>query len=236
MVIPHLTENYGASRDPREKQAPMCTVQLLPHNVDHCLTWARSEFEGLLGKTPAEENAYFSSPNEYTSAMKNAGDDDDTNYHMDLIAGFTNTRARNSIIQEVDKLKAKIIAGRIIPAITTSTALATGLVCMELYKCLKRPSKNELYLEQSVIMSPSPSAKVIRPFLVVELANSSFAALKNSVTLLLILVLPMCGSLVMQLNANHSLSPSFFLDSSICLTKSPSLISSTFKLRPADVA
>ncbi|GKF56959.1 ubiquitin-activating enzyme E1 1-like protein isoform X2 [Tanacetum coccineum] len=25
MVIPHLTENYGASRDPPEKQAPMCT-------------------------------------------------------------------------------------------------------------------------------------------------------------------------------------------------------------------
>ncbi|CAM0950525.1 unnamed protein product [Alopecurus aequalis] len=29
MVIPHLTENYGASRDPPEKQAPMCTQELL---------------------------------------------------------------------------------------------------------------------------------------------------------------------------------------------------------------
>jgi len=74
MVIPHLTENYGASRDPPEKQAPMCTVHSFPHNIDHCLTWARSEFEGLLEKTPAEVNAFLSNPSEYTNATRNAGD------------------------------------------------------------------------------------------------------------------------------------------------------------------
>ena len=47
-VIPGLTENYGASRDPPERQAPMCTVHSFPHTIDHCLTWARSEFEGCL--------------------------------------------------------------------------------------------------------------------------------------------------------------------------------------------
>ncbi|XP_039017264.1 ubiquitin-activating enzyme E1 2-like [Hibiscus syriacus] len=321
MVIPHLTENYGASRDPPEKQAPMCTVHSFPHNIDHCLTWARSEFEGLLEKTPAEVNAYLSNPVEYKAAQRNAGDaqardnlerileclekekcvtfqdcitwarlrfedyfvnrmkqliytfpedaatstgapfwsapkrfphplhfsaadlshlqfimaasilraetfgiqipdwvkqpkmladavdkvtvpdfqpkkdakivtddkattlstasiddtavvneiifklelctkklpqgfkmkpiqfekDDDTNYHMDLIAGLANMRARNYSIPEVDKLKAKFIAGRIIPAIATYTAMATGLVCLELYKALDGGRKLEDY-------------------------------------------------------------------------------------------
>ena len=52
--------------------------------------------------------------------------DDDTNYHMDFIAGVANMRARNYGIGEVDKLKAKLIAGKIIPAIATATAMATG--------------------------------------------------------------------------------------------------------------
>jgi ubiquitin-activating enzyme E1 len=62
--------------------------------------------------------------------------DDDTNYHMDFIAGLANMRARTYSIPEVDKLKAKFIAGRIIPAIATTTAMTTGLICLELYKVL----------------------------------------------------------------------------------------------------
>ena len=74
MVIRDLTENYGASRDPPEKQAPMCTVHSFPHNIDHCLTWARSEFEGLLEKTPNEVNSFMSNPAECPAAMRKAGD------------------------------------------------------------------------------------------------------------------------------------------------------------------
>lgn len=64
---------------------------------------------------------------------------------MDLIAALANMRARNYSIPEVDKLKAKFIAGRIIPAIATSTAMATGLVCLELYKVIDGSHKVEDY-------------------------------------------------------------------------------------------
>jgi len=313
VVIPGLTENYGASRDPPEKQAPMCTIHSFPHNIDHCLAWARSEFEGHVEKAPSEVNAYledvaayaanalkqadgqtkeqleqvvdalcaskcttfsecivwarkvfdeyfynrisqlvytfpedaktsngspfWSPPKRFPRAIKfdckdpthmmfvrsasilraqvyqidvpewchdsaqfqqaadsyktpdfvprsgvkietdpkatnkfaSSGDDasmvenllsqlepvskelpakyrltpipfekdDDTNFHMELITSLANLRARNYSIQEVDKLQAKLIAGRIIPAIATSTAVATGLVCLELYKVLQ---------------------------------------------------------------------------------------------------
>ena len=38
--------------------------------------------------------------------------DDDTNYHMDLIAGLANMPVRNYSIPKVDKLKANFIVGR----------------------------------------------------------------------------------------------------------------------------
>lgn len=61
-IVHTLFISAGASRDPPEKQAPMCTLHSFPHNIDHCLTFARSEFEGLLEKPPAEANAFLSDP------------------------------------------------------------------------------------------------------------------------------------------------------------------------------
>jgi len=62
--------------------------------------------------------------------------DDDTNHHMDFISAFGNLRARNYGIEEIEKFAAKLKAGRIIPAIATTTAMATGFVCLELYKTI----------------------------------------------------------------------------------------------------
>ena len=63
--------------------------------------------------------------------------DDDSNFHMEFISSLANLRARSYQIEEVDKFKAKITAGNIIPAIATSTAIAAGLVCLEFYKLLQ---------------------------------------------------------------------------------------------------
>lgn len=54
--------------------------------------------------------------------------------HMQFIAAAGNLRARQYRIPEADFMQAKQIVGRIVPAIATTTALATGLVMLELYK------------------------------------------------------------------------------------------------------
>lgn len=47
----------------------MCTVHSFPHNIDHCLTFARSEFEGHLEKAPAEANAFLQQPASYVQVL-----------------------------------------------------------------------------------------------------------------------------------------------------------------------
>lgn len=60
--------------------------------------------------------------------------DDDANGHMDFIYAAASIRAQNYGIPVKDRQTAKRIAGRIIPAIATTTSVVGALACMELYK------------------------------------------------------------------------------------------------------
>ena len=71
VVIPKLTENYGATRDPPEKSIPLCTLKHFPNLIEHTVQWAREWFEESFPQTADDCNKYFdcSSADEYYSAL-----------------------------------------------------------------------------------------------------------------------------------------------------------------------
>jgi ubiquitin-activating enzyme E1 len=70
VVVPHLTENYGATRDPPEKGIPVCTLKHFPNQIQHTLQWARDWFEGEFSQSALDVNAYLSTPTQYYETLQ----------------------------------------------------------------------------------------------------------------------------------------------------------------------
>lgn len=69
VVVPHVTENYGATRDPPEKSIPVCTLKNFPNQIQHTLQWARDYFEGVFKQSAEDVNSYLSK-DDYLSELK----------------------------------------------------------------------------------------------------------------------------------------------------------------------
>jgi len=92
--------------------------------------------------------------------------DDNSNSHIDFITAASNLRASMYNIEAADRLKTKRIAGRIIPAIATTTAAIAGLATIELLKVINNHPVEEykncflnLALPMMVCTEPGPLPK-----------------------------------------------------------------------------
>ncbi|SPQ99934.1 Ubiquitin-like 1-activating enzyme E1A [Plasmodiophora brassicae] len=70
IVVPHLTESYGATRDPPEKSIPICTLKNFPSQIEHTIQWARDLFEGLFKSCVDSTNQYLSEGSDFLKNLR----------------------------------------------------------------------------------------------------------------------------------------------------------------------
>lgn len=97
--------------------------------------------------------------------------DDDSNSHIDFVNACSNLRATNYSIENASRMESKRIAGRIVPAIATTTVTVASLVSLELIKIVMNsikelPSESfrcttlNLALPMYAMAEPGPARKI----------------------------------------------------------------------------
>jgi ubiquitin-activating enzyme E1 len=70
MVVPHVTQCYGDSRDPPEEAIPMCTLRNFPNQIEHCIEWGRDKFNTLFADTPGDLISYLDNSKLFVAQLK----------------------------------------------------------------------------------------------------------------------------------------------------------------------
>ena len=86
---------------------------------------------------PEKLKAILTNPQEFEK-------DNDANFHIDFIYALANCRAANYTLDHMDWLTTKLKAGRIIPALATTTAAIAGLQTLEIVKILNATKLEEM--------------------------------------------------------------------------------------------
>ena len=92
--------------------------------------------------------------------------DNDQNFHIDVIYAMGNCRAVNYKLDAMDWITVKLKAGRIVPALATTTAAVAGLQTLELVKLLLNAKKSDhrnIFLNLAVpIMQASEPGEIAK--------------------------------------------------------------------------
>jgi ubiquitin-activating enzyme E1 len=97
MVVPHVTQCYGDSRDPPEEAIPMCTLRNFPNQIEHCIEWGRDKFNELFVDTPGDLVTYLENPQKFVAELKANNTSSATLASLERIVQFINLKNDNSM-------------------------------------------------------------------------------------------------------------------------------------------
>ncbi|CAM9708608.1 unnamed protein product, partial [Ectocarpus sp. 8 AP-2014] len=66
VVVPHVTASYAdGPKDQADDAIPMCTLRNFPSLIEHCIEWARAQFEDLFVGPFAEAKKFCEDKDAY---------------------------------------------------------------------------------------------------------------------------------------------------------------------------
>ena len=75
-IVPFKTKTYRDGGDAVEGGGiPMCTLRNFPHLIDHCIEWARDQFEAIFVKPVKRAKVFTEDPGAFIDEIKGKADD-----------------------------------------------------------------------------------------------------------------------------------------------------------------
>jgi ubiquitin-activating enzyme E1 len=70
IIVPHVTQCYGDSRDPAEESIPMCTLRNFPNQIEHCIEWGRDHFNTLFTERASDCQTFLKDGDAFVKQLR----------------------------------------------------------------------------------------------------------------------------------------------------------------------